>query len=123
MAIPVLFTASLFPFAELAESVLDQSVVLLNQELRDFFTDKVDLAGSVPDTPTNVVGVDTVINTDNPDDHLVQVTVIAGFKGVSLQEAERLAGQFSSTAFPKVESEVVDPATVREQAVAGVADG
>lgn len=115
MAVPVLFTAELFPFAEIGVEgrTLDGSVSAFNAALRDFFTDKVDLADSIPQGAENIVGTDTVIgsgaeNTEN----VVYVTaqVVVGFRGVTPEQAAELAQQFAHEDFPHVKTEVVSGA-------------
>lgn len=115
MAVPVLFTAELFPFAEIGVggTTLDTSVVALNTALGEFFTDKVDLAGTIPSGAENLVGTDTVIgsgeeNTENVV--YVTATVAVGFRGVTPERAAELAAQFSHEDFPHIKVEVVNDA-------------
>ncbi len=116
MAIPVLVSAELFPYNELTGTMLPDAVAALNKDLKEFFDGKVEIINTPLDM-SNLTGVTTVFGTGLPEQQaFVQVTVVVGFKGVSLDEAGQLADSFAEnhgTTFNHISVEVRDPATVQ----------
>ncbi|MDD4866492.1 MAG: hypothetical protein PHQ28_05010 [Mycobacterium sp.] len=110
MAIPVLFTVELFPYIQLNGNIFEDSVREFNDELREYFADKVELH-DIPRDSTNLTEVTTVYGTNTEEVPFVSATVVIGFKGdISLEQARALAAQFETTKFNHVSAEVKDPA-------------
>lgn len=108
MAIPVLVTVELFPWNDLKGNVFEESVRDFNDELREHFADKVELL-DVPHDMSNLTGTDTVYGTGTENVPYVAATVVLGFKGVTVEQAKELAGQFTTTKFNHASAEVLDP--------------
>jgi len=106
MATPVLFTVELFPWNSLKGSLFEDSVREFNEELRKFFDDKVELV-DIPHDSSNLTETDTVYGTGTEQEPYVAATVVIGFKGTSVDEAQALADQFTETKFNHVSAEVV----------------
>jgi hypothetical protein len=103
VAIPVLFTVELFPWADLAGSRFADAVAEFNDELRAFFADKVELS----DFPTsNVTATDTVYGTGTELIPFVAATVVIGFKGIDVAQSKALAEEFKTSKFNHVTAEV-----------------
>ena len=108
MAIPVLLTVELFPWNDLRGNAFEEAVRDFNDEVREYFADKVELL-DVPHDMSNLTGTDTVYGTGTEDVPYVAATVVVGFKGVELAQAKELAGEFTTTKFNHVSAEVLDP--------------
>ena len=108
MAIPVLVTVELFPWNDLKGNAFEDSVRDFNGEVREYFADKVELL-DVPHDMSNLTGTDTVYGTGTENVPYVAATIVVGFKGVAVEQAKELAGQFTTAKFNHVSAEVLDP--------------
>lgn len=108
MAIPVLLTVELFPWNDLKGTMFEESIREFNQEVREFFADRVELL-DVPHDMSNLTGTDTVYGTGTEEVPYVAATVVIGFKGTTVEEARKVAGDFTTTKFNHVSAEVLNP--------------
>lgn len=97
MAIPVFFTAELMPFQDIAGTVVDEALAALGNELKGFFDGKADFV--IKDGHESVVGLTYDASATDPNLPVVIGTLVAGFRGVSEQEALTIAQTFSSKNF------------------------
>ncbi|ORB76938.1 hypothetical protein, partial [Mycobacterium timonense] len=110
MAIPVFFTAELMPFQDIAGTVVDEALVALGNELKGFFDGKADFV--IKDGHESVVGLTYDASATDPNLPVVIGTLVAGFRGVSEQEALTIAQTFSSKNFPRVTASLDQAAIV-----------
>lgn len=111
MTVIALFTAELFPGAEMAPGRLGESSTSLTKELKEYL-DSEGVGNELPVEGYRIVGNDIVWvefeEEDQRDHAMVQVGIATPLRGIDdLEKGQALVDAFTSQDFPRVRGEVV----------------
>lgn len=112
MPVVAVFTAEIGPVLQLMGSQVSDGVVALNAEIREFFAGKVEFHVPVPADRSNLVRGEKCFST-NPNTRgqvWAQCSVAVSFELSDVDQARELAESFTSSLFPQLLIDVLDPA-------------